>query len=397
MGGNVQSFFEQGVLIRPSDARPNLVHLVRALAHLAGVADMPQSDPVRQISDLIGPGDHIISVLLDGLGMNILRQLPAEAVLSRHLRMELQATCPSTTACALTTVATADYPARHGVTGWFTHLPEHGLTAVSLPFVERMSNQPLVQRGLRPQDVYPLPPICPRMTHQPLTLCPAYIANTTYNRYSRGDTPAQGYNSIRQAVDLAIAHVAAATRPTYTHLYLHDVDTLCHHVGVEHPEVDALVLRIDTELSRLADAVHGRARIVITADHGLIEVPREEQTLLRVGDPLLDLLQVPPSGDARLPIFHVREGRRRAFADAFEERFHDGMVLLETDQAEQMELFGPGSIAPRIRPRFGDFVGIAFRPATVAYHPPDKPLGKLYLAVHAGLSPQEMRIPLCIL
>jgi hypothetical protein len=72
------------------------------------------------------------------------------------------------------------------------------------------------------------------------------------------------------------------------------------------------------------------------------------------------------------------------------------MLLLATDDAEQMHLFGPGEFSEAARQRFGDFVAIPFRPATLAYHPPDKALGHMSLAVHAGLSPEEMLVPLCI-
>ena len=70
--------------------------------------------------------------------------------------------------------------------------------------------------------------------------------------------------------------------------------------------------------------------------------------------------------------------------------------LVDTQQAERMQLFGPGTLSPKVRDRFGDFVAFPFRAATLAYHPPNKPVGELFLAVHAGLSPQEMRVPLCV-
>ncbi|HSU68601.1 MAG TPA: hypothetical protein VLJ39_17100, partial [Tepidisphaeraceae bacterium] len=63
---------------------------------------------------------------------------------------------------------------------------------------------------------------------------------------------------------------------------------------------------------------------------------------------------------------------------------------------ERMELFGPGPFSPVARPRFGDFIAFPYRPATLAYHGSEKPIGKLFLAVHAGLSPQEMWVPLVV-
>ena len=392
----LEDLFDQGALVRPTDAKSNLVHLVRALARLSGVEEIPRSGPVEELIRHIEGTDHLVFVLLDGLGMNVVQRLPKDTFLVRHLRGQLHATCPSTTACALTSVATAAYPNRHAVTGWFTHLPEHALTAMILPFAERFSHQPLVKRGIRPEDVLPLSPVCAKMKREVLTLVPAYIANTTYNVYSRGGTEGAGYESLNDGISKVIQNVMAADGPTYTHLYLHDIDTLCHHVGVNHDTVVPLVMGIDSELERLATALAGRARIVVTADHGLIDVPKPDQALILSGDAMLELLVVPPSGDARMPIFHVNVGKREAFASMFRERYGDRFILLDVEEAEKLELFGPGPMSPVARRRFGDFIGIPFKAATLAYHPPHKALGDLYLAVHAGLSPEEMTVPLCV-
>jgi hypothetical protein len=396
----LDDLFASGALVRPATQQPNLVHLIRALASLCGVDQVDRAPPVQQLIGLIGPAEHYVFVLLDGLGMNILPLLPDESFVRKNLKLTIQSTCPSTTACALTSIATADWPNRHGVTGWFTHLPEHQLTSMILPFAERFSAQPLALRGIKPQDVLPLPPILPEFrTHRPLTLSPSYIANTTYNVYCRGGTTGLGYTNIENGVDQAIARVTAAaesSQRTYTYLYLHDIDTLCHHVGVEHDAVAPLVVGIDAELSRLAESLRGLARVVVTADHGLIDVEKPNQTLLEASDPLIELLQVPPSGDARMPIFHVRDGRHREFQAQFNDRFGDRLTLIGVDEAEEYRLFGPGPLSPVARRRFGDFIGVAYQPATISYHPPGKPLGKLYVAVHAGLSPEEMLVPLVV-
>ncbi len=388
--------FDNGLLIRPSDRTPNLVHLVRALAHLTG-ADGMQAHPVAQrLAGEIGPAEHLVFVLLDGLGMNLHRRLPPESFLARHFRQELISTCPSTTACALTSVATGEYASRHGVTGWFTYLPTLGISIATLPFVERITGLPLAQRGIRPEDVVPVGPLIPHMTHEPLTCVPANLANTTYNLFTRGGTPGCGYQSIQDAMERVIERVRVAEKPTYTHLYLPEVDTACHRWGVEHPEVFALIAGIDAALERLSAGLGGRARIVVSADHGLIDVAPENQTLLMAGDPLLESLAVPPSGDARMPIFHVRDGKGAAFGEMFRERFGEKFILVGIDEAEDLEMFGPAPLSQTARQRFGDFVAFPYRPASLSYHPLNKPPGHLYRAVHAGLSPQEMQIPLVV-
>src|SRR4029078_1714708 len=135
-----------------------------------------------------------------------------------------------------------------------------------------------------------------------------------------------------------------------------------------------------------------------SADHGLIDVLKSDQAFLTDGDPMLEMLRVPPTGDARMPIFHVLPEHREAFVDLFDERFGDRMILIETAQAERLEIFGPGKMAERVRPRFGDFIAIPFRRVTLPYAPVAVP-GAVpvapYIGQHAGLSPEEMRVPLC--
>lgn len=396
MGLRLEDSFGDGTLVRPTHRQPGIVHLVQAIAHLTGVGDVDRSPPMGEMVDVIGRADHLIFVLLDGLGMSTVGRLPANSFISSHVRRELIATCPSTTACALTTVATASFPNRHGIAGWFTYLPELLTTATVLPFKERFTGQPLVERGIRPQDVLRVPPILPRMTHRALTVTPSNISNTTYNYFCRGGTAGIGYDTIPHAVDRIIEEVRGATGPTYTHLYLPEIDTICHHLGVDHPGVVPKVMEIDRELGRLAEAVRGRATLVLSADHGLIDVPRDDQQFLFPGDPMLELLQVPPTGDARMPVFHVYQNGKDAFVEQFLTRFGDRMHLVSTGEAERLELFGPGTFSEHARPHFGDFIAFPFRPATLSYHPSDKPPEHVFLAVHAGLSPQEMWVPLCV-
>src|SRR5207302_11459055 len=121
--------------------------------------------------------------------------------LATSLKREIRATCPSTTACALTTIATAGYPNQHAATGWFTYVAQRGLTIATLPFLERFSGEPLARRGIMVGDVLPLPPILPRMKAQTLVLTPPYIAHTAYNVWSRGGTAGLGYTAVPNAVD----------------------------------------------------------------------------------------------------------------------------------------------------------------------------------------------------
>ncbi|MGC4070396.1 MAG: alkaline phosphatase family protein [Polyangiaceae bacterium] len=297
----------------------------------------------------------------------------------------------------MTSIATGDWPSHHAVTGWFTHLPERGLTVTTLHMAERFSGVPITQYGLDARVVCPVPAIHPEMSATQLTLLPAAIADTEYARYARGGTAFAPYEDWVGASTKIIEFVGAARGATFTHLYVPDVDSVCHHHGLNDERVNVLLLELDELLSRLSEALPKDARLVITADHGLISVKREAHLPITGEDYVTSLLSAPPSGDGRMPVFHVREGRKDEFVAAFASHFDERFALLDSGEAEKLGLFGPAPMSAVARRRFGDYVGIALGPVILHYAsrrgPPPQ---HVYVAQHGGLTREELLIPLIV-
>ena len=143
--------FDAGELLRPDAAEPNLVDLARAIASAAGVDGIEQTPGVRTVGAHIGNPEHLVFVVADGLGVNLLERLPPQAFLRRRLAMELRTVFPSTTAVALTTLATGEWPARHGITGWWTYLREVDGAVTVVRFERRMGQKPLGELDVAPE------------------------------------------------------------------------------------------------------------------------------------------------------------------------------------------------------------------------------------------------------
>jgi hypothetical protein len=396
MHSQLKTAFENGVLLRPDSRRLNLVDLVRSLAVLAGVRDMEQGEGVKRLMNEIGAADHLIFVLVDGMGMNLVDRMPLRSFIKSRLRMEIQSLFPTTTAAALTTVATGEWPNKHAVTGWWTHLPEFGCTATILPFVDRYTHRPLTERGMSADNVFPCKAYHPRMTHQPLSVLPAKLPNTLYSVYSRGNTPGLGYWAIDDGINEIIKHLQNARQPTYTYLYIPDVDSLSHVRGWDHEDVLALMMFVDQNLARMAETLGGRVRIVVSSDHGHTTVRLADRLAIYDGDPILECLEAPPSGNPPTPMFHVKKGRLADFAKLFEERFSDHFSLVSSEEAEEMELCGPGKMTEIAKRRFGHFIGLARGSLTLKYYEHGKVPASDDYGGHSGLTPGEMRIPLAI-
>ena len=396
MDESLRELFENGGLLRAVDDTPNSIDLTKTLAATAGVEGVAETKWSTSMRELIGDPDLLLFVVVDGLGMNLMERLPESSFLRSHMACELRAITPSTTACAFTAFATGFYPFESGITGWFTYLPEHRLTATILPFLERYSETPLQDYGISVDSVFPREVLTPRMGHRPLSILPSEICHSVAARHLRGHTEAIEYSSIAEALEHTISAVTEARPKSYLFLYLPHVDTLSHEKGPTHPEVFKLVRLIDEQLDRLATSLGSDARMVITADHGQITVPLHKQHLLADGDPLLETLQHPPTAEGRFPIFHVSPDRREEFLEIFRERFSQSFSLLALEEAEEAGLFGPGEIGANLRARFGDYVGVAKEVAIIGYLNSNEPEGKVTIGRHGGLSPDEMRVPLIV-
>jgi hypothetical protein len=389
--------FEAGTLVRPRHEEPNIVDLVRSIARLMGASSVQETPNSLDIELRIGAADHLVFVLLDGVGMNVLDGMPRDAFLPQHLDRELFTVFPSTTAVALTSLATGQWPASHAVTGWWTHLDQVGAPVVVLRYVTRAENRDLAELGVEPEMAFPVPSILSQFKRDAQVVVPAYLVDSTYSRYFSGGRPIVGYSSIRDAVTMVARRVSEATEPTFTYLYFPHVDSLAHLHGMTRPEVRGALMEVDVALARLHTEVGGKCRIVMTADHGLKDTPVSARHTLRPSQELLPLLRFPPSGDARVMYLHLwdwaRERVRRHFQSKFGDRFH----LITVDEADALRLFGPEPLSAETRNRMGDLVSISAGADMLEYHGERGPGHSVKLNCHhSGLTPEEMRVPLAI-
>ncbi len=384
-------WFDTGALIRPDARVANTVDLSRALASICGMPGVELSPSARTVVDAIGVVEHVVFVMADGLGMNLIERLPADAFLRTHLVLEMQSVFPSSTAPAVTSIATGCWPAEHGVPGWFTYLPDNDLIAAILPFIERFSKRPLGELGVTTDTAFPKDSWLPRFEYDTLCYNPAHLVGSVYSNYLSGGALQQPYEHLSAAVDQIAARIKSAAAPTYTYLYVPFIDAAEHDHGPYSKPVANTLDVVQRCVERLAGKTAGRARIVISADHGLTHVARRDQVEIKDGDPLLDLLRLPPSSEPRVPLFYVRAGCRERFVELLHERF-PAHALLTIDEVEELRLLGPQPLAAETGRRMGDFMAISATSDAINYKP-DGPM----LGYHGGLLPEEIRIPLIVL
>ncbi|MFW5689211.1 MAG: alkaline phosphatase family protein [Spirochaetota bacterium] len=392
----IDDAFATGALIHPLAGEACSVDLFRAVAELAGGCTFEKRDAAVALKEAIGHHDHYLFVLVDGLGASLAPLFPERGFLASTLRRRITSVFPSTTAVALSSLATGGWPAEHGLTGWFTYFPQHRRVLAPLLFSERGTNVPASELGFSMSDLVQLEPYLGSFFRTVRSFLPTPIADGHYAVWARSATPAVPYRSFAEARRLIRRHYRTTAGPTYTYLYITTVDTLSHDHGVGSDQVAEEVEKVDALLAALRDALPDSIRMIVTADHGLVDVPEELRFSFGDDDPLARHLVAGQTGEATTPIFHVRPGAREAFRDAFGSHAASEHFSLATpDELADRELYGPVPLAEATRRRLGDFVGIATRPALLSYIPrAGKPVS--HVGVHGGLRPGEMLVPLCL-
>ena len=394
----LKELIKSGALLHPVSEALSIVDLANALHNLMGVPDVFLNDRAMGVKRLIGEPGHLVLLLADGFGMNFVETLDEGAFIRRHLAAEMRTVFPSTTPVVLTTLATGEWPGRHGVIGWFLRL--RGIDAVStiISYMRTADKKSLSEFGVCASDAYPVPSRIGKASREVLHIMPQQIAGSAYSNYWTGGTPQAGYDvgSPEQAIEMAIRHLRSAQGPTCTYLYIPYVDSAAHKLGSTHSDTLNATMQIDRLLESLAGMLPSNSRLVMTADHGHLDAPDHRSYELGATDEIISLCNGMPTGDQRAMYANVMDENLEAFGTKIHERFGDDFLVLAAKDVEELGLLGVGTLSDETRYRMGNALVLSTGDAVLDYRTVLGDERHPMVSHHGGLTPAEMRIPLVV-
>ncbi|WP_295822450.1 alkaline phosphatase family protein [uncultured Microbacterium sp.] len=339
-------------------------------------------------SEWFAPARSAIVFLIDGLGSH---NLAARRGHARFLgavggRKDIARTVfPSTTAAALSSLLTGTDPGVHGIVGYRARIPGtdtapnqlHGWETDGLDPHTWQRSEPLFARRSaagRPSFVVSRP---------------SYTGTGFTEATLRGAAffPSDDLDErVRLAADLAARHPGSIT-----YLYAPELDTAGHRDGWESDRWTDALERVDAAARRLADAIDAHTGVLVTADHGMVDVPAHKHVLLRAGDPRLDGVAL-LGGEPRMLHLYTKEGRADAVASLWRESEAARAWVMTRDEAVAADLFG--AVDDDVRPRIGDVL-VAARGRFAYYDDreadkrPQRMVGQ-----HGSLTDEERTVPL---
>jgi len=342
------------------------------------------ADPL-DLTPALGGARRVAVLLVDGLGADLVAAHPREAPVLNALGTPagvLTAPCPSTTPVSLTTLGTGLPPGSHGVLGFVTEVPGEGRTLNHVqwrddPDPRQWQAQPTVFEQATADGVS-CTAVGPHSFRNSGLTRAAYRGADYADAYSPGDL-------------VAVVHAALrAGDRSLVYGYTADLDLTGHVRGVDSAGWRAQLGILDRLVEQLAAGLPEDAVLLVTGDHGMVDVP--DSTRLDVDEEpgLLDGVRL-LAGEPRARYLHAEPGAADDVLAAWRQVLgHRGWVV-SREEAIATGVFG--DVDPALGMRIGDVVALA-RGTWAFTASAHEPYGSMLAAYHGSLTSVELAIPL---
>lgn len=322
--------------------------------------------------------------LVDGLGLDLLREHgdAAPFLSSLHNVDDIVCGVPSTTVTSLTSLGTGVRGGEHGMVGYSSRVPETGRRLNSLKW-----DQPI-----DPTVWQPVPTVLQRLQEAGVSASSvndAKFEGTGLTVCSQRGVPFHGINSVYERLDVVVDVIESSTR-SVTYAYESRLDHTGHSKGCTSPEWRTMLTTIDTELAELRDELPRDSVLVVTADHGMIDLPMEGRFDVDAVPRLLDDVTL-LAGEARFRHLYTRPGAEEEVADRWRAELGDRAVVRTQDGIE--DWFGP--ISPDVRGRIGDVV-VASLGDFAVFSSREFAVELKMTGFHGSITEPELRIPVLV-
>ncbi|MET8843124.1 nucleotide pyrophosphatase/phosphodiesterase family protein [Streptomyces rubiginosohelvolus] len=339
------------------------------------------------------PADRNCVFLIDGLGWEQIKAHPDEAPFLHSLLptsrggtgRPLTAGFPSTTATSLASVGTGLPPGEHGLPGYTARNPQTGELMNQLrwkPWTEPKAWQPYptVFQLADAVGVHTAQVSAPMFEQTPLTKI-ALSGGSFLGRLSGEDR-----------MDVAAQRLAAGDR-SLVYTYYSEVDGKGHRFGTDSDAWRGQLMYVDGLARRLAEQLPPRSALYITADHGMIDIPFDEQSRidfdedweLSAGVALL-------GGEGRARHVYAVHGAQADVLAVWREVLGEQFWIASRDEAIAAGWFGP-TVDERVYGRIGDVVAAAHDDVIITASV-NEPHESAMAGVHGSLTPVEQLVPL---
>lgn len=350
--------------------------------------------PLKELGDLAS-AQNIVLLVIDGLGYEYLKKHGKNSIFSKYLMRELTSVFPAGTPSAEQTLKTGVAPERHGITGWYVFLKELGVVSTILPFVPRCGGISFSNYNIEKNKIFTEKTINEKIKSRSYLIYPDNIASGNRIsakgvRFLTFDTLDDMFLRIREAV-------RSGADKKYIYAYWPLFDMLCHSDGTEGKKTKKHFDQLDQKTASFLKAIRStNAILIITADHGLIDIPAAKVIFLEHHPELQKTLTLPLCGQTRTAFCYVHPAKAKKFEKYVKEKLDYCCELYKSEDLIRRGFFGLFEPSEKLFDRIGDYVLIMKENYIIK----DKLLEEkidVFIGNHGGVSKEEMLVPLIVI
>lgn len=355
-----------------------------AARSVVGVADDLLA-AVRGESEDLARATSVVLVVVDGLGAISLRAHAghARALTAGMAKRDVAySVFPSTTAAALTSILTGVWPGVHGLVGYRVLDPSRDVLVNQLTGWE--------SEGLDPTIWQMAPTIFERAAEAGHGAFAVGLSAYAHSGFTRATLRGAEFSAATSAAErVQAAYDIAERNPgSFVYCYLPEVDKAGHKHGIASAEWVAALEDVD---AALAARVPTGVGVVVTSDHGMVDVPPRRQVVLDESH-LRGIRHV--GGEPRMIHAYLDADADAAGVLAQWRSDLDGIAdVLTREEAVAAGLFGP-LVAEASASRVGDLLAVARGNGAVYDGTASDQRGRGMVGQHGGLTPEERQVPL---
>ncbi|GGT44201.1 alkaline phosphatase family protein [Streptomyces purpureus] len=331
--------------------------------------------------------------LIDGLGWDQIKAHPDEAPYLTSLLgssrggtgRPITAGFPATTATSLASVGTGRHPGAHGLPGYTVRNPDTG----------ELMNQLRWRPWTSPKVWQPYPTVFQLAhdagVHTAQVSSPAF-RDTPLTKIALSGGTFHGRLAGEERMDASAEQLAAADR-SLVYTYYSELDGAGHRFGVDSDAWRGQLMHVDRLVQRLAEQLPPRSALYVTADHGMVDIPFDEQSRidfdedweLRAGVALL-------GGEGRARHVYAVPGAEADVLTCWREVLGEQFWVASREEAISLGWFG-AEVDERVHGRIGDVVAAACDDVVIIASV-NEPNESQMVGNHGSMTPAEQLVPL---
>lgn len=383
---NLKEIMQKENFVYPDSTLPNIIDVVRTIYTHCGTKESFQIND--QIKNIIPNKKNILFILVDGMGSNLIDNLPDTSILKSHHLLDINTVFPTTTGCVLPSIAMAKYPATHGLYGWYGYNHDLKLNFKTLPYLNRDTLEPLT---ISPNEIFKYPSIMDNLSRRTHAIFPENLVNSVYSNYVASENKRKSYSNY-ECIPPMINNLLKESPENFIYLYISQVDSKEHKLGPYSKETKEELSKVELLIENIINTVNSNDfLVVITADHGQLTI-HEEVTM--DFDKYNKYFYALPTIDFGTASYFVKKPYQKQFIEEFTKDYKNKMYLFSSDELYDQNFFG-NEKTKEGRSGLGEYISICV-PGVVFVN--DFILKTLNIkGNHTGLTPEEIKIPLIVI